>query len=261
MKVVIAGCTKNSASYLRSRLETLTSIGNLFETSQILIYENDSDDNTVAILTEFKSTHSNFTFIHEHYVDNKTNSLAHGRNMLLYEISQNYNDYDYMIMVDLDVVLDKFNPTQILHMFSYTNWDVLTANCNYKYYDIWALRMSTSKWTDFHAKIWPSPLLHDCWRDVNPRECIRKYQQEIPMNYPLLEVDSAFNGLGIYKLSAIVGCRYSPEQIQCEHVSFHRDIVRKGGKIYICPSILVTCEREHIVELYLPSKKATTLNN
>jgi hypothetical protein len=261
MKVVIAGCTKNSASYLLSRLETLVSIGKLFETSQIFIYENDSSDKTVNVLTEFKSTHSNFDFIHEHYVGNKIEALSHGRNMILYEIYQKYKYYDYMIMIDLDIILDKFNPKQILNMFTYSKWDVLTANSNYKYYDIWALRMSKSKWLDFHAKIWSTPLLHDCWRDANPRECIRNYQQEIPVDYPLLEVDSAFNGLGIYKVSAIIGCRYAPEGIQCEHVSFHRDIVQRGGRIFICPSIVVNCEREHIVEFYLPSKTVLISSN
>jgi hypothetical protein len=156
-KIVIAGCTKNSAPYILSHLLRLVEIGKLFKTYNIIIYENDSTDNTCEVLSQFKKNNIHFEFIHEeniierlkykmHHV--RPQILAHGRNRLLKFITRNYSDYDFMIMIDLDNILDRFNPKHILNIFNYGNvWDVLTANCINKYYDIWALRIPQSVWT------------------------------------------------------------------------------------------------------------------
>ena len=54
----------------------------------------------------------------------------------------------------------------------------------------------------------------------------------------LLEVDSAFGGIAIYKLSSIpnncnyVG-KYQDESEYCEHVEFHRCIKKSGKNIHI----------------------------
>ena len=44
-----------------------------------------------------------------------------------------------------------------------------------------------------------------------------------PASAPPFGVDSAFGGLALYKLSAVLGCRYdSGPHDDCEHVAFHR---------------------------------------
>ena len=263
-KVVIAGCTKNSASYISAHLSRLVEIGKLFKTYNIIIYENDSSDNTCEILTQFKEDNSNFNFIHEENVIERLKYTTHhiraqtitrGRNILLKKIKRSYSDYDFMIMLDLDNVLKRFKPKHILNIFNYSDvWDVVTANCINKYYDIWALRIPPSVWNEeIHGKIWEQPLDHDCWTqivdNIHPRECVKNYQKIIPIKSPLIETESSFGGLGIYKISAINGCKYNSfenEHPRCEHVAFHKGIVRNGGRIFICPSLLVNCPTEHL---------------
>ena len=46
-KAVIVGCTKNNEKYIRSNLLKLVQIGSQFNDYKIIIYENDSTDNTV----------------------------------------------------------------------------------------------------------------------------------------------------------------------------------------------------------------------
>jgi hypothetical protein len=136
-KIIICGCTKNSGEYLQSRIDLLHQIGTQFLKYNILLYENDSNDNTVYILNRNKSTA--FDFISETNVLNKiqyptlherVQILTHGRNMLLNVVKTKYSSYDLMIMIDLDNVLENFNPKTILNAFKYgDDWSALTANC------------------------------------------------------------------------------------------------------------------------------------
>jgi hypothetical protein len=270
-KVILVGCTKNSGSYIHGHLTRLNQMSKFFTKFNIVLYENDSTDNTIEQLNLFKSNNSNFDFISEtnvveKYIQNKHINLrvqiiSHGRNCLLYIINSLYTNYDYMIMIDLDTVLNNFDPNNIQNIFSYdTNlWDVLTANCNGPYYDIWALRISQNIWQDnIHGKIWSNPIIHDCWAqhvmNMSFKDCVKSYQKVIPMNSPLIETDSSFGGAGIYRINKIKDCYYNPFFYNhhmmivghCEHVSFHKDIKKNGGRIFICPSFLVNCPIEHI---------------
>lgn len=271
-KVVIVGCTKNNQKYITSNLSKLIQIGLQFQDYKIIIYENDSTDNTLQQLEAFKKVNENFDFIHETQVENKYGKyknidiraavLTHGRNILLNQVLNKYSMYDYMIMIDMDNVLIDFNPQNIGEVFKHNveEWDVITANCSIKYYDIWTLRISNHIWKpEIHGKIWNKPIVHDCWREVSnnihPSMCVNNYQKFISPNMPLIETDSSFGGLGVYKISKIKNCKYngfvynsdgSVKYSQCEHVAFSSDIRNNGGKIFICPSLLLTCPIEHL---------------
>jgi glycosyltransferase involved in cell wall biosynthesis len=271
-KVVIVGCTKNNQKCIRSNLLKLVQIGSQFKDYNIIIYENDSMDNTLQQLQEFKSENKNFDFIHETQIENKYSNfrnidmraaiLTHGRNILLDQVINKYSMYDYMIMIDMDNVLIGFNPQNICEVFKHNvdEWDVITSNCTIKYYDIWALRISNNIWKpEIHGKIWNKPIEHDCWRqitqDIHPTRCVDNYQKFITTTMPLIETDSSFGGLGIYKISKIKNCKYNGfvynsdgtvKYSQCEHVAFNTDIRKNGGKIFICPTLLMTCPIEHL---------------
>jgi hypothetical protein len=269
-KVILVGCTKNSGSYIHTHLTRLNVLSKYFTKFNIHIYENDSSDDTVNQLDLFKLNNSNFDFISESNVEKKyipmkhhlrVQIISHGRNMLLKVINTSYVDYDYMIMIDLDTVLLNFNAKCIDTIFSHdpTKWDVLTANCDGPYYDIWALRISPNIWVQsIHGKIWERPIIHDCWSqqvgNISTHNCVKSYQKVIPQNSPLIETDSSFGGFGIYRINKIKNCSYNPffyyENMilygHCEHVSFHKDIRNNGGRIFICPSFLVSCPVEHL---------------
>jgi hypothetical protein len=94
-------------------------------------------------------------------------------------------------------------------------------------------------------------------------------QFTLPFNpRALLPVESAFGGLGLYRLSKTRDCRYvglteecsckgvldfgpnstnpcAPET--CEHVAFHRDMILKhDAKMFIHSQILVKTQQEHL---------------
>jgi len=256
-KVVICGCTKNSEQYIEKHLELLYGLGSIFEKCNIIVYENDSEDETKEKLKSFKRTHTSFEFISENGIANKLKHrpliIAHSRNTLMKYIDERYNNYDMIIMVDLDKVICKFNInviTNTLDHYKYDSWDVLTGNCDGKYYDIWALRICQDMWDiRIHQSLWKNgPIDYDCWLpetgDKNPQYFVYDNQVHIPTDYPLIPVNSAFNGIGIYKMKAVKNCRYSAIDdkgiITCEHVSFHKKIKElNNGRIFICPKLLI----------------------
>jgi hypothetical protein len=51
---------------------------------------------------------------------------------------------------------------------------------------------------------------------------------------PLVAVYSCFGGLGVYRMEAVLGARYSGED--CEHVTFHRSMREQGfGRMFLNP--------------------------
>jgi len=261
--VVICGCTKNSSSYIESHLEKLYSIGPYCKTMHIVLFENDSTDATKSKLKHFKESHQNIHLLfdtlngkqlkpnvtkpYSSFVKKPIN-LAYARNALLTYVNKNFADFDYMIMVDLDTVVKNLQGSMIntiINKYSSTQWDVLTANSDKKYYDIWALRVNKDIWdTSLHTKLWKEPIDYDCWMMKNASKYVMGNKIDIPSSFPsLIPVNSAFGGLGIYKISALKGCEYSAafeDSLTCEHVYFHSQIINvNNGKIFICPDLIV----------------------
>jgi len=243
---IVCGCTKNSSSYIEKHLSLLYSMSPFFEKFKMMIYENNSTDNTREILEEFKKKHILFDYVSENInLSIRSQILAHGRNTLLNYIS----GYEYMIMVDLDDVIATFKPSQLKYLFETRDWDALFANCLGKYYDIWALRIKKAWMPECPFEM----IDYDCWEmaKYKSKSIISKHQIQIPTTHGLIPVDSAFGGFGIYRVSAIKHAKYNgiknDGKIVCEHVEFHNQL--KGARLFICPKFLVNKQDQHIVSL------------
>jgi len=251
--VIVCGCTRNSEPYLEANLLALYKVRPCFDQFRILVYENDSTDRTRAVLARFRAMHADFYFMQENGVDrllkSRTERIAHGRNRLIRYVSAHRDVFDYMIMVDLDVAVP-FLAVQLGRIFEMQqDWDVLTANCFGRYYDIWALRIGKNNWDpQLHGKIWAQSIDSDCWQQPQAIKTVANAQRVIPPGSPLIPVDSAFGGLAIYKVGVLQGCSYSRSSQTCEHVAFHEQLRRKNGaRIFICPALQVQCQTEHLI--------------
>jgi hypothetical protein len=95
--------------------------------------------------------------------------------------------------------------------------------------------------------------------------CVTQFQKFITATpRRLIPVESAFGGMGLYRLAATRDCRYvgimgdctchdvvafsTPCTIEtCEHVAFHRDMIEKhGAKLFICSTLIVKTQQEHL---------------
>jgi len=240
--VIFAGTIRNVDPYIENTLKNIDLCGAKFNDYAVILYENDSTDNTRNILQTSKK--SNYYYIIEDNITEplRTVRLTNGRNKILekmYEINKN-NYYDFLIMLDMDDRTQSGKFVESIESCFETNmskWDVLTGNQSGNMYDLWALRQKNG-------------LDYDCWLEYhkhsNTPNAHYKYVDRHNIHHTpgqLLEVDSAFGGIAIYRLATMPKqCRYNglheTGEEKCEHVDFHACIKDNGGNIYINTSFL-----------------------
>lgn len=225
--------------------------------SKFVFITNDSTDATPTVLEEFAASFP-AGVVKLYKLDglhgkkpSRTDRLAFCRNLFLNHVHSNHKEYDFIILADLDDTTVNFDPARILTCFDPArvpnSWDVLTAATSPAYYDIWALRSATLG------------LTYDRMRGVSQTQAIQKHIDpwRIPyesMTTPI-EVESAFGGIGVYRIAATRGCQYTGVATECslgapgpyclreicEHVPFHQKMrERNGARIWIFPPLFVT---------------------
>lgn len=249
-RVCIVGLAKNIADNLPTTLQKMREIRQLFHPdSAIIVAENDSTDGTKDIL---KSSGAEvLTFDGKVTMPHRTERLAYLRNELLNHVHEKYPTHDYLINVDMDGIVDNYdasNLRSVLQKWNARQWDALFCN-THPYYDIWALRSKDMGIT------------YDCWDAIHHgggfETHVRPFSKILSVDLPPIQVESAFNGFGIYRLSSTKGCTYNGriskcsiagstdisncKQEVCEHVAFHENMRQKGhDKLYICPDLLMS---------------------
>jgi hypothetical protein len=143
--------------------------------------------------------------------------------------------------------------TGVKSCFKRLDWDVVTANQTFGYYDILALRKDgwqEADWTEEYESAKEALVLNR----INHFKLIRRLRRflyldrlkhkllyskmkKIKKNSSWISVNSAFGGLAIYKTEIFHKYDYEKEfySIETDHVSLNRKIVRGGGKIFINP--------------------------
>lgn len=251
--ILLAGPVRNASSYIEDDLKSLLSSLNQFKKVYCLIVESDSSDDTVYRLEKFAKSFSNFSFISVGELSKKlskrTDRIAYCRNLIIDAVASDlkYREVDFIAMADMDGMNALITPEKIAQCWEVDEpWDVITANQLGEYYDVWAL--SHPYW---------NPM--DCWEQKRKLESILDEraaqnisvgckQAAIDPRADLIEVDSAFGGLGIYTREAFLAGRYAGTDIKAggidvaDHIPFHRDLRSKGYRIFINPA-LINCDK------------------
>jgi glycosyltransferase involved in cell wall biosynthesis len=130
---VIIGCAKNVAGQLPKTLEKIEAIRALWAQAAVVIAENGSTDGTKRLLDDYKAkpnTHILTLDGSANAIPSRTQRLALIRNTLLDFVHATYPTYDYILMADMDGVLDSLDPKTLAFAFkpSMPAWDALFAN-------------------------------------------------------------------------------------------------------------------------------------
>ena len=264
MNCCICGAVKNCGSYLNKVFENVEKIGSLFDDYKIILYYDQSNDNTLEILKQYKERNPRLIFYNNKtpISEFRTHRLAHARNECIKMVYEIYPDYPYFIMMDFDDVCSQDIKIDVLKKHLYTNeWDALSFNKSH-YYDIWALSVKPYFISFRHFE----PELSGVMKNY-----ITNTLNNLPKN-KLLKCCSAFNGFSIYRTSKFINCYYDgklrfdliPRKFlemtvnstrsniymkepgtetsileDCEHRSFHlMAINNNGARIRISPEIL-----------------------
>tara|TARA_B100000965_G_scaffold350111_1_gene323775 strand:- start:519 stop:1391 length:873 start_codon:yes stop_codon:yes gene_type:complete len=238
MNIVIAGLAKNCEDNFKKNIEYLIDFKEFYKETieiSILILENDSKDNTKEIIKKS----SNKEYITDYCLDgldtkltNRIERITYCRNFLLEKLTSFQSQEAECLYISIDFDLDLFSKTpkekffQILNKLR--NQKDLTAvfpnNVPY-YYDVHALRKD--KWNSI-----------DSWKKYNQISkyipvgkfflkyfLIYKKQIKINTNREFINVDSAFGGIGIYKMtkSEFSNIKYESDKLfeKCEHINFN----------------------------------------
>lgn len=262
-KIKIISCVRNCSQYIEESLSQIKEFQSLFTSVEFFAAENDSIDGSLELLKKHSSNIKNQIYSFEN-LDLKyplrTHRLAYLQNILL----ERCRDADYIFVIDFDSILKNFDINGLINCFErdLNSWDILTANCNDRYYDIWTLR--TKK------------INYDCWDLINHKRqegilneiLIPMYvganQIKISPINQLIPVRSAFGGFGIYKTKSVKNCFYDGRPQKCEcgysienkkclkeichHVPFHDMAINlNSAKIFINTDLIVNCQSEHLV--------------
>ena len=241
--VIFAGTTKNTELYIKNVLNYIDKCGEKFKSYIVIIYENDSDDKTRDILIENKK--DNYYYIFEDNITEprRTMRLENGRNKILEKVNEinNKGGYTYLIMLDMDDVNSSgnfINSIESCFNYDFDEWDMLGGNQKKEYYDVWALRKKGLLEYDFLGESNKTTSSNERKEEANHVVGNIFFEKN-----GLIDVDSAFGGISIYKLTSIKNCKYIgsyknneyPEikNEKCEHVEFNECIKKNGGKLFI----------------------------
>lgn len=255
MKCCICGTVRNCEAYLDKIFQNMELIGTLFADYVIIIYYDQSDDNTLDKLKNYqkKNPKLNLYVNKSPLLKYRTYRLALGRNYCLNTIKKKYSDYPYFIVMDCDDICSRNIKINLLKKCLHRNdWDALSFNHPNGYYDTWAL-----------SKI---PYVISChhFKDAGQGQRLISNIIKNTPQYKLIKCLSAFNGFAIYRTKKFINCYYDgrfridyiPKNLieknifysggilnttkeDCEHRHFHiQAVLENNAKIRISPRCL-----------------------
>ncbi len=262
MKIAFSGPVKNCDDNLENNLNFLINLKNdsRIDLIDIFILEGDSIDDSKVILEKYKK-YSEINLVTENNLEvkltNRVERIAYCRNLLLKKIKDKKTSYDFYIPLDLDVELfSQISTDDFLKILTRVNKDndidALFPFSLPFYYDLAALRaygwLEEDVWIKFNklakklkvGKIFLRIFL------------IFKKQIKQPRNKKLIQVESAFGGIGLYKLKEGISSLHkyglNHKAVSADHILFNSHFNKK----YIDPSWTVKAPLEHIEFKTLP---------
>jgi hypothetical protein len=232
LRVVLCGLTRDSAPYLQKTITRMESLGDLFGGYRVVVFENDSIDDTPALLDRWQRMNSRVVVLSERRNDPvnrplrcplRGDRMAFYRNQYREFITHHFEDFDFAIVVDMDI-LEGWSNDGVAHTFGFTDWDFVGSYgiiekrhllCSQlQQYDAWAFR-SYGSYEALKT------------RTVNNMRIVSEDR--------LMAVYSCFGGLGIYRMPALLNCQYVGGD--CEHVGLHAAMRESGfDRIFLNPN-------------------------
>ncbi len=261
VSVLICGVVRNGGPSLARSLERVADLLDQLPGANAVVATNDNDDTTPQTLSEWQSTGPRRSVLVldgliQAYPD-RIQRLAAARNAALSAgRASSKKKIDFLLMLDLDGPNDDLSVSSVvdlIHGWSDT-WAGIFPVQRQGYYDIFALRHAVwcprdyvSQWLSAsEGRLSPLLTKRRDWL----RAAVENRQFRIRPDGPLLEVESAFGGLAIYRGDAVEANWYADRDRLgrrcCEHVSFNERITAAGGRLFVHPGLVNDAPAEHL---------------
>ena len=245
--IVICGLARNISKHLEDTKIKMEYIGKQFKNYKILIFENDSEDNTRELLKKWSIDNLNIILLdccqlndcecklkkkkgYEYgtFSNDRLKNMAIYRQQYINYINKNLSDYDYMLVTDFDLI-GVININGLYDSLSKNDWDGIFCNGTVPMYGSYGLITVTCY--DALALIInkDDPYKNDLINLIYRYYIVKKKSKQ----YHYLPVISAFNGYGIYKIKSIKDCTYIGNSDLCEHLNFNKCLIDKNSKLFI----------------------------
>lgn len=232
-KIVFVGLARNIEHQIEHSVKRLVKIGESAQEYKIIIFENDSEDNTKSILEHLSSTNSNIITIHDKYNrpqfgpvqdTERTMALAEYRNILKEYVRNQLPDYDFVIVSDMDFI--DFSDDGCYNSFGWlalhsNSIDAVAGN-SFEYKHV----TTTEKKSLWNYDSWA--FRYTWWNQLQTLDCITFSSMLwfgffiMPVGSTIISVNSAFGGMTIYKTQQFIQGQY--DGFDCEHVCFHYNL-------------------------------------
>ena len=144
LKIAVCATVRDCEKNLEKNIPLMNDLALKFKECHIIIFENDSIDNTKIILEEWSSKSSNIHIdsenygtstikeglsqgVNKYYSKYRISKMVEYRNYYLDKLANLNFEPDYVLILDLDI--SKFFLEGIFHSFGLLErWDVVTAN-------------------------------------------------------------------------------------------------------------------------------------
>jgi hypothetical protein len=244
--IAVIGATRDVGEFLPKLMKVFEECFSGFEKVYYFFVENNSADNTREVLQQLSAKHRNFypLFLGDsiEQKSHKTERIAIARNYAISEVMKKFPSIDYFAIADLDAINLGLTKSAIESCWEHSNWNAMFANQPDGYYDIYALRHPIWSPNDFLKDY--ELLENDFGKKIALDLSMHSKRIKIKSNSPLIEVESAFGGLGIYSAAEIFNETYigldDHNNPICEHLSVNLGIKNKGGKLFINPAMTNT---------------------
>ena len=206
---MICGIGKNVAKASKNTIASIEALGEKFIDYKVIIYENNSTDQTKSLYAAWAKNNPRVIFISENLsqsqfkkkskmkVIHRIEKIAYARNKVLEKIKESqFSDFSYVIWADLDF-LEPWSVDEIVATINHPEkeFDAVFANGAY---DLFALR---SEKFPIGFELIGTQFFQNIGK--------MKDLLNISENQSWMKVYSAFGGLGIYKRKALLDVWYS----------------------------------------------------
>lgn len=239
-KLIICSTVKNNSNSLNKLFQLLSEISNNFKNTYNIFVYSKSSDNSKQLISNFLNKQKGICLENNPKAKyNRIKKLEICRNAYLNYIKKNseLKRYDYLLVIDADNQNDLMNYEKIKNSIKKKQWSAIFANQKIFYYDVFALRnkkLISGNFLDIIKKKIRSDKYYKL-KDIM-FENFSKFFFINKLFGPkrFIEVESAFGGLGIYKVKYILKSKYeSFDGKICEHVFFNKKINKKYKHMYI----------------------------
>jgi len=266
-KIIICSIVRDCGKCLSHNIHVINELCDLANDYQVIIFENDSKDNTKSILKTWAQERKNIyvnikdlnvgntipnqknSSVNPFYSKIRIDKMAMYRNQYMEYIDSMNITGDFLIVVDLDVV--NIELAGIIDSFGLKReWDAISAN------GISTSPRLTRRYHDTYA------LVEVGFQNIpQTEENIKRSQYRfsfIKKGLPLFKVFSAYGGLVIYRFESVKGLRYSVlsnndkrVEVRCEHFGFHYQMQQRGfDNIFINPNMEIKYQKFSITLVY-----------